>query len=305
MTVLIKDLSELLNFRYKPWTYVTWENIGTEEKTLQSFPDVYGHFKYILYKHIRVNDHVENKNVFCHTHFLRLLPKLLSQNPDEFDNLVVMGDDKVLSDAKFICNERIQKGFKNIYFEAKDIECDWARAIPMGVNYAYTLRAGGNEVVLPHINKKKNKTRLISSAFGSKWGFLTKRIPDRRRLKRFTRESDFMDNMFCDPLEYFEKLCDYKFFASPLGNGVQTPKICEAILCETVPVVTDHVAHRELRDIYGLSLLIVKRWKDLNEDFLNEQWDAVYSKVDWDTQKNKFLVKNFNKLLELPHTGIF
>ena len=41
MTVLIKDLSELLNFRYKPWTYVTWENIGTEEKTLQSFPDVY------------------------------------------------------------------------------------------------------------------------------------------------------------------------------------------------------------------------------------------------------------------------
>ena len=62
-------------------------------------------------------------------------------------------------------------------------------------------------------------------------------------------------------------------------------------------MVTDHVAHRELRDIYGLPLLIVNEWSDLTEQFLNKQWNSVYSKIDWSEQKSKFLVKNFDKLL--------
>ena len=93
--------------------------------------------------------------------------------------------------------------------------------------------------------------------------------------------------MFCKPSEYYSKLCDYKFFACPLGNGIQTPKICESIMCETVPVVTDHIAHRELKYIYNLPLLIVKKWTDLNQNFLLNQYTSVYSNIDWDQQKKK------------------
>ena len=82
-----------------------------------------------------------------------------------------------------------------------------------------------------------------------------------------------------------------------MATAFKTPKICECIMCETVPVVTDHVAHRELRDIYGLPLLIVNEWTDITEELLNEQWYLVYSNIDWNEQKSKFLVKNFNKLL--------
>lgn len=320
MTVLIKDLSELLNFRHNPKKFLLWDSVKRditdyEERALNAYPDVYGHFGFAALdvKAVRKNGFVipesklrpealHKRNVYSRDVFIKpartkqMIREFIREGPGCYDNLVIAGEDTKLSSIIHYFRP-FKHLFKQIYIEAKDIECDWVRAIPMGVNYAYTLRSGGNEVVLPHINKKKNKTKLIASAFGSKWGHLTQRIPDRRRLKRFTTESDFMDDMFCDPLEYYEKLCDYKFFASPLGQGIQTPKICESILCETVPVVTDHVAHRELRDIYGLPLLIVKKWKDLNEDFLNEQWDAVYSKLDWDTQKNKFLARNFNKLL--------
>ena len=106
-----------------------------------------------------------------------------------------------------------------------------------------------------------------------------------------------MDNMFCNPLDYFEVLSDYKFFACPLGNGIQTPKICESILCETVPVVTSHIAHTELRDIYDLPLLIVDNWEDLTEEFLSEAYENKFKYIDWQKEKAKFLVENFKNLL--------
>jgi len=43
--------------------------------------------------------------------------------------------------------------------------------------------------------------------------------------------------------------------------------------------------------------LIVNKWGNLTEEFLNSQWNSVYSKIDWSEQKSKFLVKNFDKLL--------
>jgi hypothetical protein len=223
------------------------------------------------------------------------LGELTNKYPDNFNNLVIMGADKNLSKALEPL-KHIKHRFKKIYYEAKDVECDWVQTLPMGMIMAYMVRNGGNDI-LKHVNKQKNKTKLIACAFGNKYPRLTNIIKDRANLAVFTKDSDFVDDMFCEPTEYYENLCDYRFFACPLGNGIQTPKICECIMCETVPVVTDHVAHRELRDIYGLPLLIVNEWSDLTEQFLNDQWNSVYSKIDWHEQKNKFLVKNFDKLL--------
>ena len=113
------------------------------------------------------------------------------------------------------------------------------------------------------------------------------------------RQSEFVDNIFCEPLVYYETLAAYKYFLAPLGNGIQTPKICECIMCGVVPVVTDHVAHRDLRDLYDLPLLIVKDWTDVTENYLREQWEQVYSLINWNKHKAKYLVKNFRDLLEV------
>jgi hypothetical protein len=293
---MINDITEILNFRFNHM-HLTW-NLKREdkEKYLKHYPEVYKYFEYVLHKDIQINKNLKNKNVFCHTYHIKLLPKLMNGHSDSFNNLVIMGDDIHFS-AQIHQLKQIKDRFKKIYYEAKDIDCEWVQTFPMGGVVAYMLRNGGDNAILPQINKKKNKTKLIASAFGSKWPNLTRSIADRSKLKKFTSNSDFMNDMFCEPDKYYENLCDYRFFACPLGNGIQTPKICECIMCETVPVVTDHVAHRELRDIYGLPLLIVNEWSDITEEFLNEQWYLVYSKIDWHEQKNKFLVNNFNKLL--------
>jgi len=297
---MINSIHDILNFRYDP-RFLTWfkSNLLSQqeiEKHLLIAPLVFKNFNIsIIHQQINVNTDFTTNNVYCDVARLRRIKTILTNHPGEFDSLVCAGDDIHLSKNIEYLKE-VKHLFKHIYYEAKDIECDWVTTIPMGTIMAYMLRCGGDQI-LHQINKPKTKTRLIGSAFGSRWPSVTKTVQDRGLLAEFTRSSQFMDNMFCDPLDYFEKLSDYKFFACPLGNGIQTPKICESILSETVPVVTNYIAHRELRDIYNLPLLIVDKWDDLTEDFLNEAYKNKYKHVDWQKEKSKFLVGNFRSLL--------
>lgn len=301
---MIHDISEILNFRYKEWFLSQgWydgqfpKNFSYYEKLLREPPLTYNHFKYVIHEDfgIKINNQSKNKDVYCYTNNTSMLVDLTSECPDNFGNLVIMGVDIHLYKNLDLLKS-IRHRFKKIYYEAKDIECDWVQTLPMGMIMAYMVRNGGNDI-LQYINKQKNKTKLVASAFGSKYPKLTNNIKNRSSLKAFTKDSGLVDDMFCDPLVYYERLCEYKFFLAPLGNGIQTPKICECIMCETVPVVTDHVVHRELRDIYGLPLLIVNEWTDITEEFLNEEWYLVYSNIDWNEQKSKFLIKNFKQFL--------
>ena len=301
---MILDIKHILNFRHHIKKYLAWdwnESVDNNlyiQKELKEYPTVFDHFKLVVHLDgYYINDDAPSNDVFCMAKLVKNLPNIIKNSTlKSFGNLVCAGTDENLS-LNFDILDQIKSKFNKIYYEAKDMECDWVQTIPMGMNMAYMFRNGGNDVILPQINKKKNKTKLIASAFGSQYPRLTERIADRSDLKNFTSNCDFMDDMLCEPIEFYENLCDYRFFASPLGNGIQTPKICECIMCETIPVVTNHVAHRELRDIYDLPLLIVNEWTDLTEGFLNDQWNSVYSKVDWAEQKSKFLVNNFNKLL--------
>jgi hypothetical protein len=300
---VINSIYNILNFRYSP-RFLTWfkPNLLLSQQEIEEIltaePTVFNHFKFKIVKRQKPNVNAESvtNDVFCDVTRLSKIKHVLTSRPFQFNNLVCAGDDIHLS-ANIEYLKEVKHLFKKIYYEAKDIECDWVTTIPMGTNMAYMLRCGGDQI-LHHVNKLKNKTRLIGSAFGSRWPKLIEKIKDRRLLADFTQSSQFMENMFCDPLYYFERLSDYKFFACPLGNGIQTPKICESILCETVPVVTNHIAHRELRDVYDLPLLIVDKWEDLTEEFLNKAYENKYKHIEWQKEKEKFLSDNFKNLIK-------
>ena len=295
---MINSICDILNFRYNTH-FLKWfnSNIPSQQEILLKEPCVSVNFKISIFQQkIYINAKSVTDNVFCDVKRLHKLRHALISHPFQFDDLICAGDDVHLS-VNIEHLKKIKHLFKNIYYEAKDIECDWVTTIPMGTIMAYMLRCGGDRI-LHHINKPKNKIKLIGSAFGSKYPKLTRIIDDRKLLANFKQSSEFMDNMFCDPQDYFEKLSDYKFFTCPLGNGIQTPKICESILCETVPVVTNHIAHRELRDIYDLPLLIVDKWENLTEEFLNEAYENKFKYINWQKEKSKFLVENFNNLLQ-------
>ena len=304
--MIIQSITDILNFRYCPGKYLKrWDQIypgdpSYIQTTLTEFPKIFNHFKLVIHKDgYYVNKNNLSDDVFCvnNIEMIKTLPNIIEKSKlNTFNNLICCGEDANLGGSGIlsVLNE-IKHQFKKIYYEAKNVECDFVQTIPMGMNVAYMLR-NDSQSVLKYINGHNNKTKLIGSAFGSKWPQLNNK-PDRCALREFTQQSHFMDDMFCDPLDYYKQLSQYKFFAAPLGAGIQTPKICESIMCNTIPVVTDHITHRELCNYYDLPLLIVNKWSDLTEDFLNEQWENKYSKINWEEQKEKFLVTNFNQLL--------
>ena len=53
---------------------------------------------------------------------------------------------------------------------------------------------------------------------------------ERPATKKWLNRSEY------DMLDYWHELSKYKYSICPPGNGVQTPKIFEAILVHTVPV---------------------------------------------------------------------
>ena len=295
----IKFITDIINFRFNPGSFGRWKLLcpKDERSILSAPPAVQKYFRASFTRGGVFYNKTRLSHVFCHPLLLKDLLKNINKLDLAQSNkgvLVVAGADCSLS-SRLPHLKKLKPYFSQIYYEAKNIECDWVKTIPMGVNIAYLLRNGGSKI-LDVINSNKNKTKLIGTAFGSKWRQLNSKIGDRKNLTRFCKSSDLIENFHCPPKKYFYNLSKYKFFASPLGNGIQTPKICESIICETVPVVTNHVAHRELRDLHGLPLLIVDKWEDLTESFLYNEWNTKYKSLDWGVEKSKFLVDNFADL---------
>ena len=304
------DIKNILNFRFSPDFYMGHESwIGEFDENprddvidmLTTPPDVFSSFTRIFHRcsvTCQAKNTLKCNNVFClarHEQIAQLID-IVSTNKQEYDNLVIAGTDKPLS--MFISQLKIIKNFfKNIYYEAKDVDCDWIKIIPMGLNRAYTLRCGHHNIT-PHINNIREKTKLLGCAFGSKWPNITTDISDRQELANIIKTSSLIEDFKCAPREYFSVMKKYQFIACPLGNGVQTPKICESILCEAIPVMTDHHCSRELRDRYKLPILIVKRWSDITEQMLRSFHKRLtYTSMDWSQIKQRFLSKNFENFL--------
>jgi hypothetical protein len=85
-------------------------------------------------------------------------------------------------------------------------------------------------------------------------------------------------------LQYWQQLALHKFSVCPPGNGVQSPKIAEAILSHTVPITLTLPAFVDLKKL-GLPILLVHDWSLLNPSFLNKEYDKHFRDVDWSRAK--------------------
>jgi len=282
-------IGQILNFRYHK-KFSSWDMSCDFEdmKHLKRVPAVFNNFKLSIHHHGVSSGDVDNNHVFCVASKCDQLDYLLkTHNITAGGILVVAGeDDKLSRNIKYL--RHVKNMFRDIYYEAKDVECDWVQSVPMGVNLAYLLRSGGSR--LENIfNSSPIKDKLIGGAFGSKWPHLTDKIDDRKKLKLYIQENSNIHDIFSPPEEFFYKLSSCQFFTCPLGNGVQTPKIFECLLCETVPIVTSHIMHHELKTNHDIPLVIVNQWNDIDVDIID------YDSIDWSSVKKKLTVDYFTQ----------
>ena len=87
--------------------------------------------------------------------------------------------------------------------------------------------------------------------------------------------------------DYMKTLSEYKLSICPEGNGVDTHRIWESLLVETLPVVKKSNFTKNLSSA-GIPLFIIDDWKDLQQ-FDEEKIDSIYSNKYLELKDKKFL----------------
>jgi hypothetical protein len=67
-----------------------------------------------------------------------------------------------------------------------------------------------------------------------------------------------------NPIEYFKLLNQYKFVASPEGNGPDCIRTWEAILLGIIPIIRN-VSNNQILSQNQLPVMVIDNWKDLEQ----------------------------------------
>jgi hypothetical protein len=94
-------------------------------------------------------------------------------------------------------------------------------------------------------------------------------------------------DQYTNPKAYFFNLPNYKFVASPEGNGIDCHRHAEAIMAGCIPIVEDHPGIRE--KYQGLPVLYTTNFKEITrgylvrkyKEMLNETYDFSRLFVSW------------------------
>lgn len=82
--------------------------------------------------------------------------------------------------------------------------------------------------------------------------------------------------IFSDTHEYFENLNKSKFVISPEGNGLDTHRIWEALILDTLPIMLKTGFSKNLKDL-GVPGLYLNSWEELLSYDTNKL-DEIYER---------------------------
>jgi hypothetical protein len=83
-------------------------------------------------------------------------------------------------------------------------------------------------------------------------------------------------NQDISPNEYYDQLASHQFVIAPLGGGYDTCRFWESVLLGSIPITT----HSPLDAMYqDVSCLIVEKWSDLDEKFLQKSYEDLQIKM--------------------------
>mmetsp|Transcript_21677 Transcript_21677/g.31545 ORF Transcript_21677/g.31545 Transcript_21677/m.31545 type:complete len:363 (-) Transcript_21677:150-1238(-) len=193
------------------------------------------------------------------------------------------------------------------WFEGKDAEVPKeflaeglrVRAVPMGLDASYILRCGEDAVARAiAASDRVRKTQPVCAAWGAVHPRLDRILPHRAELAAFiANNSNWLSRSHWNAEEYWFKLSKCNFLIVPPGQGVQTPKLAESWLVQTVPISLNLPAFRDLRDM-GFPMVLVDSWSEISPDNVTK-WrrDIADSSVDWSNVRRMLTHESIMKLI--------
>lgn len=289
---MFRPIEELLHLRYKPKRK---SYIGMSPCPAFDF------FDWIIwypdsFKTSRLMARSPRK-ILCLAHPTSI--RILCANRWRFQDatLVIAGEDANLSDVEKIVEPLVDR-CRRIFFEAKDIEHPTIRSFSMGFISYYLARSGLETVEKWMLTTDRDDWEKagVLAAWGSIWDDLDNKLEDRKAATRFVDDSSWLHRERLGPEDYWRRLAESRFMIAPAGKGVQAPKLAEAWLVKTVPIVTSNPCFEDLAAA-GYPLVILRRWEDLNVEKLEESWEFARG-IDWREVRRRLTVGYFKELLD-------
>lgn len=211
----------------------------------------------------------EKDVVFLKTDLKEIYFKIQHPNIKNKYILITHNSDQIISneDRKYKDEKIIHWFCQNLSFESNE----HFSPMPIGFENRRFLNHGRINNLKKVANLKIRKYNKILSSHNIK---TNKKI--RENLEIFIEGNENIVNQRFDKhLDYLKNLTKYKFILCPEGNGLDTHRIWESILTNTVPIVIKNEFTLNLKKI-GVPLLLINDWTDLkifNESKIEESYN--------------------------------
>ncbi len=149
------------------------------------------------------------------------------------------------------------------------------KIIPIGLENKRFLNNG----LISHFTSYQNtkKSDYILSSFN-------KRNSERINLDNLVQRNEIITSkIFKDHKDYIKNLSKFKFNLCPKGNGVDTHRLWESFMVDTIPIVKNHIYIENLIK-NEIPLFVVNEWEEIMNVDKNEL-DAIYEKLIYKKKK--------------------
>jgi hypothetical protein len=143
--------------------------------------------------------------------------------------------------------------------------------LPLGIAKKTHPSGYGDRKIIRHALKDipplENRSKKIYANFALNTN------PDRPIIMNFLAQQSFVYQATTKPrAEYLEEIKQYRYVASPAGNGLDCYRTWEALLVGCIPIMQ----HSGIDPIFeDLPVILVDRWEDITEEFLEEKYQQL------------------------------
>lgn len=261
--------------------FITGEKFVSLSDQIFSINDVNDYYKYKNTLDLNKNPNV----IYTHVHYIKYLFETL-ENCEKELIIISHNSDNNTPDIK------IPKCVKKWYSQNVTIKNDKIESIPIGLE---------NNMWFPHINKKQKMIDKISKQKNYRKLLYINHNVNTNKKERIEPYQIFSNNQWCSIINgqngfnfesYIDNIYNHKFVLCPDGNGIDTHRLWETIYLKSIPIVKRSINTNFYND---LPICYVDNWKEINEQFLNNEYNRINScnfnleKLDMNYWKNKIL----------------
>jgi len=254
-------------FRFSSFPYLSGD-------TLRSLADhIFDETQSMNPKNVKINDFV-----FVKADRLELYFSNIHKNIDNQYNLITHNSDRNIDEeTALLIDDNILNWYAQNLITA---EKNNIKIIPIGLENKRFLNNG----LVSHFKKYHNseKSEYIFCSFNE-------RSSERASLNQLLKDNiNVVQKNFKNHKEYTKNLAKFKFNLCPNGNGVDTHRIWESFMVNTIPIVKNQTFVRNLIK-NNVPLFVVEEWDELI-DIGKDELDNIY--IDLIEKRNNLNVND-------------